>query len=138
MDKHLRETRRSDMSALMVTGVWLEGLYLACKINALAPSEELKNRIGQQRAILSDLVLVLKFFEKSPHFKQLIKEFEILQEYYEGVTITVEIGESKGYYDEDSVWIVDAGEKTIVNITDEQLQDISNQIIKIRNKLISL
>lgn len=141
MDKHLRETRRTDLSALMVTGVWIEGQYLACKINSLTPSEELKNRIGQQRAILSDLVLVLKSFDKSSHFPELIKEFETLQEYYEGVTITVEIGDSEdpeGYFDEDSIWVVDPKERSVINITDEQLKDISDQIIKIRNKLISL
>lgn len=138
MSKHLRDTRRSDLSALMITGVWIEGLYLACKVNELTPSEDLKKRIGGQRAILSDLILILKFFENKAHFATVIKEFEILQEAYEGVTVTIEMGETKGYYDKDSIWIVDPGEKTIINITDEQLLDISNQIITIRNKLISL
>ncbi len=138
MDKHLRETRRSDLSALMITGVWIEGLYLACKVNQFSTGGNLKSRIGGQRAILSDLLLVLKFFEKKNHFPEVIKEFEILQELYEGVTVTIEMGETQGYYDEDSIWVVDPGERTVINITDEQLKDISNQIIKIRNNLISL
>ena len=32
MDEYLRENNRSDISSLLVTGMWIEGMYLACQV----------------------------------------------------------------------------------------------------------
>lgn len=137
MDKHLRETRRSDLSALMVTGVWIEGLYLATSVNEMKKDKEMRDKIGEQKNILSDLYYVLKFFEKRPHFKDLILMFDDLKEAYEGVNIRIEKGESKAEVI-DGVYTVIQDEYTVVEMTDEQFVEITDNIKKIRNKLISL
>ncbi len=137
MSQHLRETRRSDLSALMVTGVWVEGLFLACKVHNFKPTTELRDRIGGQKTILPDVLNILNFFKKKPHFTKLIKEFDILKEAYEGVLITVEEGITKEEVI-DGIPTVIQGDSTVIDITDEQLLEISDLTIKIRNKLISL
>jgi hypothetical protein len=138
MDEHLRASKRSDLSALMVTGVWVEGIYLAAAVSELKQTKEMRDKIGDQKNILSDLYFVLKFFEKRPHFKDLITEFDALKEAYEGVTITTKPGETKTYVDKDGVTVTESGEETVVEMTDEQYTEITENIKKIRNKLISL
>ncbi len=137
MDEHLRKTQRSDLSALMVTGVWLEGLYLACQVNKQADNKEFRDRIGEQKNILNDLILVLKFFEKKPHFPEIIASFAELKELYDNVKITIQVGESKSQLDEKGVYVIVQDEYTVVEMSDEQLEEISKLVEKIRNKLIS-
>ncbi len=136
MSKNLRETSRSDLSALMVTGVWLEGLYLACKVNNFKPTQDLKERIGSQKVILRDLMDVIKFFKKKPDFAKLIRDFEQIEEAYEEVTITIEKGKKEEIMI-DGIPTTVQGDFTVVTVSDEQLKEISELIIKIRNKLIS-
>ena len=137
MDEHLRKTQRSDLSALMVTGVWLEGLYLSCEVyKQTSSNKELKERIGEQKNILNDLLLVLKFFEKKSHFKELITDFESLKEAYEGVKITIELGDSKSEVDKNGRYVIIQDENTVVEISDEQVNEIAKLVDKTRNKLI--
>ncbi len=137
MSQHLRETRRSDLSALMVTGVWVEGLFLACKVYDFKPTVKLRERIGGQKTILPDILNILNFFKKKPHFAKLIKEFDILKEAYDEVSLIVEKGQTKEVVI-DGIPTVIQGDYTVITISDEQLQEISDLTIKIRNKLISL
>ena len=138
MSAHLRKSKRSDLSVLMVTGVWIEGIYLACEVNKLKASPKLRDRIGEQKEILGQLYYVLKYFEKRPYFPELIVEFEKLKEAYSSVRIIVEKGETTVDTLEDGTILINPGEHTTIEMTDEQLDEISETIIKIRNKLIAL
>ena len=60
MDAHLRNNQRSNLSALMVTGVWLESMYLVTQVAKEQPSEDFKNTIGSQKQVLKDLLPLLK------------------------------------------------------------------------------
>ena len=79
MDNHLRETDRSNLSALMVSGVWIEGMYLATQVANEKPDKKLAEFIGGQKLILNDLLLILKNYEKDEQFKDLISDLEIHQ-----------------------------------------------------------
>lgn len=46
MDKFLREQKRSELSLLMITGAWLEGLHIACQVAGVSPNEEIYERIA--------------------------------------------------------------------------------------------
>ncbi|TFH20984.1 MAG: hypothetical protein E4H10_15950, partial [Bacteroidia bacterium] len=48
MDDYLRETDRSNLSALMIAGVWMEGNYLATQVAVQNSNEDLKTMIGEQ------------------------------------------------------------------------------------------
>ncbi len=136
MDEHLRSTNRSDLSALMVTGVWLEGMFLAAKVYEFKPDKDIRNRIGEQKEILGDLIYVINFFKDKPYFPELIKEFEALKEAYQGVVITTTKGElRKEIVDDIPVIIPD--EYTTIEMTEEQFKEITELIVNIRNKLIS-
>ncbi len=137
MDEHLRETERSDLSALMVTGVWIEGLFLAVKVNEYANSNTLRDRIGGQKTILYDLIKVLKAFSSKPYFNDLISKFVELQTAYEAVQIRTESsGEVQTIIEDDGTELIIDNEYTVVDMTDEQLNEIAKLIENIRNSLI--
>jgi len=138
MDEHLRKTRRSDLSALMITGVWTEGQYLACKVNKFKRDKATEEIIAGQKEILSGLLEVLEFFDDKPKFKEMNDQFQELLKLYEKVEIKLIEGEDKITYDQDSIPVIEPGEHTEIIFTEEDLNKIQNKIIKIRNNLISL
>lgn len=137
MDKYLRTDKRSDLSTLMVTGVWIEGLYLATQVAKADPHPELAERIGEQKIIMADLMLILENYKSDKQFAELIEELNILKNEFNEVTITIQKGEPEAV-EEDGMLIIVQNDVSVVNISDERLKSIIAKTEDIRNKLISI
>lgn len=137
IDQFLRANNRGYLSALMITGVWLEAQYLACEVMKDYPHEELRNRIGEQKIILNDLLLLLRpYKDSSDEYKTLYDNFEEIKSFYRPVNITYIPGEPETI-EKDGKLIVIQNEESIIDITDKQLEDIIMISGEIRNKVIS-
>ncbi len=134
MDEHLRENNRSNLSVLMITGVWVEGMYLATQVVKEKPNKQIIERIGEQKIILNELVLLLKNYEDDPNFAKLVKDFEDIRDAYSDIRIEYKVGEPKRI-EKDGRLIIEQTEESIVHINDEQLKEISNKVERVRNKL---
>jgi len=77
MNSYLERTHRSDVSALVVTGLWLEGMYLATQVALKHSEESLYESIGEQKIIMEDLFSILKSHRDVPGFPELIEELEL-------------------------------------------------------------
>lgn len=138
MDEHLRKNNRSNLSALVVTGVWLEGLYLATQIVSEDTSKDLRDRVGEQKLILTDLFKILEVYKtQDKNFEKLAQDVQGLNKAYEPVIITFTEGEPITK-EIDGVTVVMQQDESIVEMTDEQLEQIIEITKRIRNKLISL
>ncbi|MBN1251116.1 MAG: hypothetical protein JXR51_16600 [Bacteroidales bacterium] len=138
MDEHLRKNGRSNLSALVVTGVWMEGLYLSTQIMSERASPELFERIGEQKMILEQIYNILEVYqERDKNFERVVKDFAPLKEEYEKVQITYVIGESRTVVI-DGQEVIISGDQSKVIMSDEQLKKIISLTEQIRNKLISL
>ncbi len=138
MDEHLRKNNRSNLSALVVTGVWMEGLYLATQIAIDDPSKALRDRIGEQKMILTDLFKILEVYQgQDKNFEKLVQDFKEMNKVYEPVLITFVEGETITK-EIDGITVVMQQDESLVEMSDEQLSEIILIIEKIRNKLISL
>jgi hypothetical protein len=136
IDRYLRENRRGNLSALMIAGVWTEGLYLATQVASESADAALAERIGEQKIILDKLLLILRNYEGTDSFaKKVIKDLEEIQSIYKGVTISYEMGEPEMIEENGQLTIIQ-NETSIVNITDEQLNKLIDITERKRNKLI--
>jgi hypothetical protein len=136
MDRYLRNNSRSNLSVLIITGLWVEGMYLATQVYKEAPHPELKERIGEQKLILDKLLLFLQNFKSDNNFANLIKDLELIQEDLKDVSITVQKGEPEAI-EKDGMLVIIQNDISIIEITDEQIQSIIKNTDMIRNKLIS-
>lgn len=137
MDKYLRDNKRGNLSALIITGVWIEGLYLATQVAKDRESDQLSERIGEQKLILADLMLVLKNYGSDPYFAKLNASLDDMKNQFNEVKITYEMGEPKAV-EKDGMLTIEQNEKSIVHISKEQLKTIIATTEKVRNNLISL
>ncbi len=137
MDKYLHSNNRTNLSTLIVTGVWIEGLYLGTQVYKLSPDKQLSDRIGEQKLTLDQLILVLDKFKKDKQYEKLLTELLILKDLYKPVVITYETGEPE-MVEENGMLTIVQHDKSIVNMTPEQLTRIINATEQVRNRLISL
>ncbi len=137
MDKYLRTDKRSDLSTLMVTGVWIEGLYLATQVAKDNPHPQLAERIGEQKIIMGDLMLILENYKSDKQFTGLIEELNSLRDEFSDVTITIQKGEPEAI-EEDGMLVIVQNDVSVVDISEERLKSIIAKTEEIRNKLISI
>ena len=132
MDDYLRETERSNLSALMITGVWVEGLYLATQVAQENSNEDLKSMIGEQKLILNDLLLILNNYKNEETIVRYINDLQKIKSVYDEVRITYEVGEPETI-EKDGMLIVVQSESSHVSMSDETLQKIIEVTQEVRN-----
>ena len=137
MDKYLNQNNRRNLSTLMVAGAWVEGLYLSTQVAKVNEHPDLAEKIGEQKITLDNLLLILNVFGDDPEFQKLISELNKIKALYRDVKITIEPGEPE-MVEEDGELIIIQHEKSVVNITQDQLQNIIATTEEVRNNLMSL
>lgn len=136
IDSYLRENNRGHLSALMITGVWIESMYLATQVAKQTPNPALSERIGEQKLNLNNLFLILNPYKNQQQIADLLAQMNEIKQVFDEVEIVYEMGEPETVEKDGMVMIVQ-NEKSIVQITEEQLKQIINKTEEVRNKLIA-
>jgi hypothetical protein len=137
MDKYLQKNRRSNLSALMVAGVWVEGIYLATQVQKDKPNKKLAENIGEQKTMLSELMIILNNYKNEKYIADLIADLNTIKAEFDPVTISIIKGEPEQVI-ENGMLTIKQNEKSVINIPDGQLNRIINITEQVRNKLIKI
>lgn len=137
IDKYLRDNDRGQLSALMIIGVWIEAQYLATQVMTEYPDPILRDRIGEQKIILNDLLMLANpYCNRDPEFGELCKDLQDIKQKYREIRITYTLGEPVSR-EVDGALVVEQTETSNVEMTDEQLAGIIEITKTVRNKLIA-
>ena len=137
IDRYLRENNRGSISALMIAGVWIEGQYLATQVALTNNESILRDRIGEQKVIIGDLLMLLRPYRDSgEEYASLYSLMEGLSQKYAGVKVSYRLGEPETT-EEDGRLVMVQHEESIVEMSDSQLAEIAEMSKEVRNKLIS-
>ena len=137
MDDYLREIQRSDLSSLMMTGVWMEGLYLSTQIAKNNSNEDLKSMIGEQKLILNDLLIILNNYRNEEIIAGYISDLELIKDVFDQVNISYTLSEPSSI-EKDGMLIVVQNESSHVDMSDESLQQIIEITDQVRNKHLNI
>jgi hypothetical protein len=136
IDNYLRSNDRGHLSSLMIIGVWIEGQYLATQVVSKYPDKILRDRIGEQKIILNDLLLLIApYCNNSQEFTSLCKDLNLLKDRYRDIRITYTQGEPVAS-EKDGGLVITQTETSVVEMTDEQLRGLIEFTAEIRNRLI--
>jgi len=137
MDKFLHSNNRTNLSTLIVTGVWIEGLFLGTQVYKVAPNQQLAERIGEQKLTLEQLILILEKLQKDKQYTKLLEELMVIKDLYKPVVIRYEKGEPE-MVEENGMLTIVQHDKSIIDITPEQLTSITASVEQVRNRLLNL
>lgn len=135
LDAYLKENDRRNISALVITGGWIEGLYLATSIAASQDEvpEDLKKRIADQKYSLEDLLELVTSYQSNGGLNDIIEDLESLKKIYDQVDIEVEEGEITR---DEATGVTVIGGSANYDLSDEQLAAIGERVREIRNSYI--
>jgi hypothetical protein len=138
INHYLQTQSRSNLSVLLLTGGWLEAMHITCNVAGSDPNnKELQEKIGEQKVILENIILLLSFYKESDqNMASLLTDMEELKKVYDKVNITYTYKEST-FEVVDGVMVIKDNSTTTIDIKPENINDIRTLSSSIRNKIIS-
>ena len=132
-DKFLKDNEEHDVATLILTGGWIEGMYFAAVSYEESKSQEVANRIGEQRTGLTTIIDLLEEYNTEDFYTTLINDLSDLKTDFDKIEFNYT------YIDP----ITDAANmqttiksKSSVIIDKAVLDSIISKVKKIRNGLI--
>ena len=133
VDAYLKENKRDNVSALMIAGGWVEGLYIATQVCKQHDTPELRQRIADQRIPLMELIELLGTYSTDdPAVSGVKGDLDALAALYAAApapaasTVSQENGKA-----------VIGGGPAPATITDEQLKALTEKTTTVRNGYIN-
>jgi hypothetical protein len=137
IDEYLRDNNMSHLSSLLIVGVWIEAQYFATQVVKQYPEQLLKDRIGEQKNFLSDMISIISpYCDRDEKFIELCNYLGNISEKYASVKISYTQGDPISS-EKDGGLVITQNDSSIVDMTDEQLTDIIEITSDVRNKLIA-
>ena len=133
---YLQSQNRSNLSVLLLTGGWIEAMNITCQLSLESPENQgLKDAIGDQKTVAESLELLMDLYESDPAMDDIRKTMSPLWTEYEKIEITIEEGEKSSEV-VDGVLIITDNSSSSINISDENIVNITQRVSDIRNKVI--
>lgn len=134
-DSYLKNNDRQEVSALIMAGGWIEGLYLATQIATRSGTNKaLMNRVAEQKLSLDDLLdLVNTYPANEPSIQSIKAQLKKLQDAYAG--INVKNSEVKVSTDTTKNTSTLGGDEKVL-MTPEQFKRITDVTAVVRNEII--
>jgi hypothetical protein len=132
MGNSLRESDRGDQGALMITGAWLEGLYMTTQSATTNKNEHLRAMIGDQKLILNDLLLVLNYYNSEALMQNYITDLEKIMNLYDQVKIINVVGDPESVEKDGMLELIQPETNQLV-MSDEVLEKIIQMTKQVRD-----
>jgi hypothetical protein len=137
INHYLQTQSRANLSVLLLVGGWVEAMQITCQVAAKdIKNKELQEKIGEQKIILEQIVLLLTFYKDDANMASLLKDMEELKVAFDKINITYTYKESTMQV-VDGVAVIKDNSTTSINITEKDVEAIRSLTNSIRNKIIS-
>jgi hypothetical protein len=137
INDHFQEQNRANLSVMLLLGGWIESLHLTCNVaSSPSGSQDLKDRVGEQKIILENMMILMDFYVKNDgSMKEMKEEIASLKEAYSKVEIVYTYEESTSEI-VDGVLIIKDNSSSSIVIDDATVAEIAAVVERIRNKIV--
>ncbi len=136
IDAYLRSTNRGSLSVVIISGVWVEGMYISTQVARLTKNKQIEETITDQKVVLATLIPMLRLYEKDANIQSLADRLEKLKGLYDRVKITYVQGDPVSKV-VDGVLTFEQKDRQIVEASPEVVESIFAEIEALRSVLIS-
>lgn len=136
MEKYLREKGRNELSVLIVFGTWLEGAYIISYITETNMTEEMKNRVAEQKESVKKITEILEANSADAYFLKLAKSIKPLNKMYQEIKIETIMREPEMKEVDGQLVFIDNSEtkifspEGIVEKIIKETKDLRNNLLK--------
>ena len=136
INRYLQKQKRASLSALFLTGGWLEAIHINCAMAINQPGNKmLEEKIGEQKIILGSIMILLEYYSASDaNIAQLHEDMLLLKNVFDEVKITYTYIEPT-YEVVDGVLILTDQSTSTVEITHEDIENINSVLSDIRKAI---
>ncbi|GIV39122.1 MAG: hypothetical protein KatS3mg033_0922 [Thermonema sp.] len=137
MKDGLEKENRGDITVLVVTGGWVEALYLGCHVAENAKNkQQLLEHIADQKVSLDNIVKLLEDIQAiNPEAKALYEKAKQLQDAYANVSLKVETI-SKDTVIDGVPTVVQEDQSVELNFTEQDFQKIYSIVKEMRRLIV--
>ncbi len=133
-DSYLKSNNRKDIGVLIITGGWIESIYILSHCAVDSKNRQLINRLGEQKHPLDNLIEILSpYYYLSKDFSNLIDDLVDLAYEFDGIIYSYSYEQSEVNTEKKHTLVKS---KSNVIISEYHLKTIANKISSIRNKII--
>lgn len=129
-DEYLKNNARTDVSALILAGGWIESVYFIVSEAKKSPNQDVINRIGEQKNPLENLIKILTPYYDQPEYSELVDNLIELAFVFDGVQIKYHYAKPTVDVEKKITYINSTSD---VEISEYQLEDISKRMEILRN-----
>jgi hypothetical protein len=137
INHYLQTQSRANLSVLLLIGGWVEAMQITCQVAAKdLKNKDLQEKIGEQKIILEQIVLLLSFYKDDSNMASLLTDMNELKVAFDKINIIYTYKESTMEVI-DGVAVIKDNSTTSINITEQDVEAIRTLTNSIRNKIIS-
>jgi len=130
---YLHDNDKMDITAFVVVGGYVEGLYLATQtVNDTKPNMEIVQKVGEQKLTLDHLISLLNTYEKNKNIEKLLTDMNRVKAVFDKVEMTKE---KSTVTEENGTTVIGGGPK--ITITMEVFKEIKTLIGELRDEYVS-
>ena len=133
LNDYLRENNRDYISALVIAGGWVEGLYLATYYHGVTKNAALRQRIVDQKYSLNDLISLMESYGDQAVLQDVLKDLKEVQSLYNQSNAS----NSKTTTSKSADGTLVIGGAQSLTLSDETLSTLTKKINELRAKYTS-
>lgn len=133
-DFFLKESQRKSVTALILTGGWIESLYFACELEKKNESPEVRRRIGEQKRSLASVIEILEEYNEEGSNDGLIERFKGLKTSFDKIKSTYTYAAPETDAENH---ITTFNHSMEVELDGALLKEIQEKVMEIRNEIIT-
>ena len=134
-DAYFKENERPASSALVATGGWLEGLYIATRIGDNTKNKAVLQRVAEQKNSAGNLIALVESFGSEKELASILQDLRELKLLFDALQVKEDAFANTGNTAEkQDVKVV--GKKKHIEMTPEQFRAIADKVEQIRNRII--
>ncbi|MBL7892761.1 MAG: hypothetical protein JNL63_09025 [Bacteroidia bacterium] len=123
-NEYFQTNKREELGMYILSGSYIEGLYIALNYNEIPASKVLRNLIGQQKLFLENIIELLQYTEEKPETVDLLVKLMSIKEEFNAINVL---------YD-------DSGKGKIAvkcSVDRHQLTSLLKKVVEVRSKIIN-
>lgn len=135
IEDYLVTSQRGDLGAIILTGGWVEAMYLSAKNDSLGKYVAIKDKICDQKMSLTKIVELLKVYQHNKLISSLIVRLNNLLILYSNIKVEEKTRNAK-IVEKDGTPIYEDTKDLKIDITDIQYKQLKDTLISIRTDFV--